>query len=302
MISVKTIAIAYARSLWRRRWYGVAVAWLVCSAGWAFVMHLPNEFQGKTRIYVDTDSMLLPLMRGIAADSNILSQVDLMQRTLLSTPNLQKVSHEADLDLQARTPAETEQILTDLRRGVSVSSDGHNLFSLAYTGASRDVALKVVRSLLQVFTESNLGNSRQDMQSARSFIDEQISDYARQLDEAGQHLAEFKTKNAGFLPGEDNYFAKLDAAKQQLEKTQGELSEAREKRTAIIKQLAAIPQSVDTFNVGPPLGTFAGASVGTFGASDLGNAAAAADARVADLQKKLDALLENYTDQHPDVI
>src|SRR5579872_4239644 len=137
MISVKTIAIAYARSLWRRRWYGVAVACLVCSAGWAFVMHLPNEFQGKTRIYVDTDSMLLPLMRGLAVDSNILSQVDLMQRTLLSTPNLQKVSHAADLDIGTRSAADSEALISSLRSRIAVTGEGRNLFSLSYTGPDR---------------------------------------------------------------------------------------------------------------------------------------------------------------------
>ena len=175
MISVKTIAVAYARSLWRRRWYGVAVAWLVCLAGWAFVMHLPSVYQGRTRIYVDTDSILLPLMRGIATGSDVVSQVDLMQRTLLSTPNLQKVSHAADLDVRTTAPVESEQIIADLRRSISVSSEGRNLFSLSYTGPSRQVAFKVVQSLLQIFTESQLGNSRQDMQTARTMYREKAS-------------------------------------------------------------------------------------------------------------------------------
>ena len=303
MINVKTLVVAYARSLWRRRWYGVAVAWLVCLAGWAFVMQLPNVYQGRTRIYVDTDTILLPLLRGIAAGSDVVSQVDLMQRTLLSTPNLQKVSHAADLDLKATTPAQSEQIVADLRRSISVSSEGRNLFSLSYTGASREVAFKVVQSLLQIFTESQMGNSRTDMQSARTFIDDQIRDYERQLEQAEQRVAEFKTKNAGFLPGESNYFARLDAAKQQLDKTQAELNEARQRRDAMAKQLAAIPQTVDTYNVGPPLGgAYPGASGRASGGSDLVAAAEAANARVMELQKRLDALQDNYTDQHPDVI
>ncbi len=95
----KTMVMAHARALWRRRWYAVLVAWLFCLVGWAYVATLPNIFQAKTRIYVDTDSMLRPLMRGIAVDPNVLSVVDVMQRTLLSRPNLQKVIHMADLDL-----------------------------------------------------------------------------------------------------------------------------------------------------------------------------------------------------------
>src|SRR5579863_7158778 len=111
MISVKTLIVAHARALWRRRWYAVLVAWLVCLAGWSFVMRLPSEYEAKARVFVDTDSMLRPLLSGIAIDSNLLSQVDLMQRTLLSTPNLQKVSHAADLDLGAQTPSESQGVV-----------------------------------------------------------------------------------------------------------------------------------------------------------------------------------------------
>src|SRR5579859_5015697 len=157
MTSVKAMALTYARALWRRRWYGVAVSWLVCLAGWAFVMQIPNQYEAKARIYVDTDSVLRPLMRGIAVDTNILSQVDLMQRTLLSAPNLQKVSHSADLDLAARTPAESEGIVNSLRQRIAVLGEGRNLFTLTYTGPNRETAAKVVQSLLTVFVESNLG-------------------------------------------------------------------------------------------------------------------------------------------------
>jgi polysaccharide chain length determinant protein (PEP-CTERM system associated) len=303
MISVKITALVYARALWRRRWYGVAVAWLICLAGWVFVMQLPNVYEAKARIYVDTDSMLRPLMRGIAIDSNILSQVDLMQRTLLSTPNLQKVSHAADLDLAARTPSESEDIVTGLRQRIAVSPDGRNLFSLSYTGPNREAATKVVQSLLTVFVESNLGSSRQDMVSARAFIDTQLNNYAQQLDQAEHRVAEFKGKYAGYIPGEDNYSAKRDAAKLQLEKTQAELAETLQKREALAKQLGSIPQTIESYSAGPELGP---GRVSASAPGEVYSAAAAelatANARVADLQKKLDTALENYTEQHPDVI
>jgi len=305
MISVRVTALTYARALWRRRWYAVAVSWLVCLVGWAFVMQLPSQYEAKARIYVDADSILRPLMRGIAVDSNILSQVDLMQRTLLSTPNLQKVSHTADLDLAARAPAESEEVVNSLRQRITVSGEGRNLFSLAYTGPSREIATKVVQSLLTVFVESNLGSSRQDIVSARSFIDAQLQSYSRQLDQAEQRVAEFKAKNIGYLPGDDNYSAKLDAARLQLGKTQADLAEELQKKESLTKQLGAIPQTIDSYSAGPELGP--GLSTATERTPSEAESTAAsefatANARVAELQKQLNAELENYTEQHPDVI
>ena len=298
MIGVKTIALGHARSLWRRRWYAAGVAWVFCLAGWAYVLTLPDQYQATTRIYVDADSMLRPLMRGIAVDSNILTQVDLIQRTLLSRPNLQRVSHMADLDLAAKGPSDTEEVLNDLRRRTNVTGEGRNLFTIAYQGPSRDVATKVVQSLLTVFVESNLGNSRQDIDSAKTFIDDQLRQYTQLLDDADKKVAEFKAKNIGYLPGENNYGTKLELAKEDLAKTQAELDDNRQQRAVLAKQLESVPRMVESVNsgsAGPPLG----------GGPDIGassTSSADPNQRVADLEQKLRGLLENDTEQHPDVI
>ena len=297
MIGVKTIAFGHARSLWRRRWYAAGVAWVFCLVGWTYVLTLPDTYQATTRIYVDTESMLRPLMRGIAVDSNILTQVDLIQRTLLSRPNLQRVSHMADLDLAARTPAETEEVMNDLRRRTTVQGEGRNLFTITYQGPSRDSATRVVQSLLTVFVESNLGNSRQDIDSAKSFIDDQLRNYTQQLDDQDKKIADFKAQNLGYLPGDNNYGTKLELAKEDLAKTQAELDDDRQQRTVLAKQLEAVPRMVESVNAGPGAGPPLG------GGPDL-NSSGGPDpaARIAELQQKLRVLLETDTEQHPDVV
>ncbi len=298
MANVRTIITAYARPMWRYRWYALGIAWALCVLGWGYVLYLPNIYESKARIYVDTDSMLRPLMRGIAVDSNILSQVDLMQRTLLSRPNLQKVSHMADLDLAARTPIEVEEVVNDLRRRIVVTGEGRNLFSLSYTGPNRETGAKVVQSLLTVFVESNLGNSRKDMLSARNFIDEQLREYAQQLDAAEKRIADFKAKNIGFLPGENNYGTRLDLAKEELAKTRAELEDTTRRRDELARQLASVPKMVDSvsssddFGAGPPLGDAGG----------VGGTGPDPNARVAELEQKIKTLLENYTEEYPDVV
>jgi polysaccharide chain length determinant protein (PEP-CTERM system associated) len=300
VIGVKTIALGHARSLWRRRWHAAGVAWVFCLAGWAYVLTLPNSYEATTRIYIDTESMLRPLMRGIAVDSNILTQVDLIQRTLLSRPNLQRVSHMADLDLAAHSPTEIEEVINDLRRRTVVTGEGRNLFTISYTGPSRETATRVVQSLLTVFVESNLGNSRQDIDSAKSFIDDQLRSYTQALDEQDKKLADFKAKNIGYLPGDSNYGSRLDQAREDLAKTQAELDDNRNQREVLAKQLATVPRLVESvnapgeFGAGPPIGgAVAGGGIG------VGDDAAS---RVADLERKLRTLLENDTEQHPDVI
>lgn len=286
----------YARALWRRRWYAMAVAWLFCLVGWSFVAYMPNIYEAKTRIYVDTSSVLLPLLQGIAIDSNLMNDVDLMTRTLFSRPNLEKVAHAADLDLNAHTPDALNGIIDQLQRNTIITEEGRNLFTIAYRDPDRGEATKVVQSFLNVFVDSNIGNSRQDMNTARTFIDQQLADYGRELDAAEKRIADFKGKNAGYLPGENNYATKLESAREDLTKTQADIQDTLQQREALQQQLASVPQTVETVSSGP----------GAFGAGPAvgggGSFAVDPNLRVMQLEQHLDDLRQTYTDQYPDVV
>lgn len=106
--------LAILRSIWRRRWYIVAISWTLCLVGWGVVMILPDRYESKTRIYVDTQTMLAPLLRGIAVASNLDQQVAFMQRTLLSRPNMSQVVRMADLDLSVTNERDMEALLDGL--------------------------------------------------------------------------------------------------------------------------------------------------------------------------------------------
>jgi polysaccharide chain length determinant protein (PEP-CTERM system associated) len=298
MTPLKAMIWDYAAAMWRRRWFAAGVAWLVCVGGWAYVAMMPNTYQAKTRIYVDADGMLRPLLRGIAVDTNVLNEVDIMTRTLLSRPNLQKVARTADLDLGARSVAEQEQIITDLQRKLKISSQARSLFELSYEGTQPQQAKKVIQTLLDIFVESNLGNARKDMVAAQSFINEQIREYEKQLEQAERRLAEFKAQNLGFLPGDSNYSARLESARNEAAKTQGELGEARKSRDELAKQLADVPKMIETVNVGS-LGPDLGPPIGGGGGIGIGGEAVL---NVAELEHKIKTLRLRYTDRHPDVI
>lgn len=272
-------------------------AWMFCLIGWATVVMLPNIYEAKTRIYVDTTSLVRPLMRGIAVDTNVNDIVDEMQRTLLSHPNLVKVVHMADLDIGNK--ADIETLVLDLQKRVSFTSQGPNLFTITYQGSDRNAAIRVVRSLLNVFVDNNLGNSRQDMQVARDFVDQQLAAYAKQLDESDKRMADFRAKNTGFLPGDENYTTKFNLAKQQLQSAQADLDDAVQQRDELKTQVASLPaylEGVGDSTAGPPLG----ASIGS--ASFPSRVGPDPAARVAELEQKLDELLEVDTPQNPDVV
>jgi polysaccharide chain length determinant protein (PEP-CTERM system associated) len=288
----------YLEAAWRYRWYGLAVSWFICVAGWGVVATMPDAFSSSARIYVDTDSMLRPLMRGIAAEPNLLSEVEIMQKTLLSRPNLEKVARATNLDRNVRTPAELNEITTMLSREIRITTQGRNLFLLTADHETPRTAKAIVDALLNIFVESNLGASRKDIASAMRFIDEQVRDYERQLDQAERKVAEFRENNVGFLPGENNYFNRLELARTEHSRTQAEIYERTRRRDEYRRQLSETPQFLEVASVesgeGPPIG---GPEVEQSGPGTL-----AIENKITELDRILDNLLSRFTARHPDVL
>ena len=121
MDSVRVLLSQYLRAAWRRRWMGVIVAWLICGIGWVAVYTIPNQFESGARLFVDADAVLTPLLRGIAADSAPTTQLEILQRTLLSRPNLEKLISKTDLDLTLNSPSDRERLLSRLASEIKVT-------------------------------------------------------------------------------------------------------------------------------------------------------------------------------------
>ncbi len=282
--------LSYLVAIWRRRWYGLGVAWLISLAGWGYVATLPDQYESSARVYVDTDSLLGPLMKGLAVEGNIYRQIDIIQRTLLSRPNLEKVARMTDLDLTVDTPTQMEALLGGLEKGIRIRSQGRNLFKVTYEHSDPNMAKRVVQSLLTIFVESNLGASRKDLTSARRFIDDQIRSYERQLEEAENRRAAFKRENMGFLPGEGGYYARMQATQARLEADRAALAEAVSRRDALTKQLASIPQFLETSDFTPEMD------------GGPGGPETNLQLRIIELEQTIDNLLLRYTPRHPDVV
>ena len=126
--------LGYVRGAWRFRWYMHFVAWPLCIGGWIVVHELPDQYEASARVYVDTQSVLRPLLRGLAVEGNVSQEVQLMTRTLLSRPNLEKIARMTDMDLTATTPEAMEEMLDRLKHTITLSGSGReNLYSLKYT-------------------------------------------------------------------------------------------------------------------------------------------------------------------------
>jgi polysaccharide chain length determinant protein (PEP-CTERM system associated) len=288
MDELLTQLTTHLRGIWRRRWVAVGTAWLVGLIAAAVILRMPDIYESTARVHVDTQSVLRPLLSGLAVQPNLDQQVAMVSRTLISRPNVERLIRMTDMDLGINTTGEKENLVEALQRTLKITGSGRdNLYSIVYRDASAEQAKRVVQSLLSIFVESSLGNSRKDTDTARRFIEEQIKMYEKRLEEAEGRLKNFRLKHLSTV-GADNrdYFARMATLGETLANAKLELRAAEQSRDALKRELAGedpvfLPESQPSKPGANP--------------SEL-------DSRIEAQKKGLDELLRRYTDQHPDII
>ena len=278
-----------ARGMWKHRWRGLIAAWLVAVVGAIGVMAVPDKYEASARIYVDTQSILKPLMSGLAVQPNVEQQVMMLSRTLITRPNVEKLIRMADLDLGNSSKAEQDALIDEVTKTLQIKNVGRdNIYTLTFRDPNPEKAKKVVQSLVSIFVESSMGSSRQDSDTAKKFIEEQIKTYVTKLEEAEARLKEFKLRNIDLQTTEGRDMAgQLGAISEQLRQARLELREAENARDAAKKQLDA-ERAANAKN----LMSDTSASIST----------PEIDSRIDAQKRNLDTLLQRFTEQHPDVV
>lgn len=280
--------VDYLKGIWIKRRYIIISTWFICPVGWYFVAAMPDVYQSQARVYVDTQSLLRPLLRGLTVETDPNTQIRLMVKTLLSRPNLERISRMTDLDVQATTPEQYESIIKSLKDNIKISSGGReNIYTLSIENKNPQMAKNIVQSALTVFIENTLGETRSDSDSAQKFLDTQLKEYENRLGAAEGRLTDFKQKYSGILPGQSGgFYSNLKTEKTRLQEAELQLEEVETRLTSAKAQLLGEE---------PVFGLF------STKVQSNSSVTTSFDGRITQLEAQLDELQLRYTDNHPDV-
>ena len=275
--------------VWRKRWWAITIAWIVCLIGWAFVATVPNSYRSSARILVDTSSLLQSEM-GLGGALG--RELNIVRQTLTSRLNLEKVLRRTELDLGLEDEAEIDLAIDTLAENIQVSSESGNLFTIAYVSTNpalsdaenANVARSVVENLLQIFMEENVTADRDDINEAIRFFEDQLADRERELEAAERRRAEFEEKYLGRLRGQESFSGGLRAARNEFDQVELELAQARRSLGILQGQIGSTPSSLGSS--GSPMVT-----------------TSAARARANAMEQQISELYATgRLDSHPDVI
>jgi len=279
--------LTYLRSMWRYRWYAMALIWIIVSIGWYMIYKLPDVYQVNASVHVNTESVLRPLLRGLAIEPDVVQRLRLLSRTLKARPNMEKLAQMSELEINKDSSSNITISIDDLIKNIELTSSrtAENIYTISYSNRNPRLATVVVENLISIIKENTLNRMDDSADNARNFLNQQLINYEKKLHEAEERLEEYKRNNAALMPAlGQGYYANLQTIRESLANAELELNEAVNRRDELKRQIigeepvfgfaSSYPQQALSHPVDPQL---------------------------QELQKQLDELLLQYTELHPKV-
>ena len=295
----KMKALSYLSGIYVYRWYGLAVAWVFCLIGWSAIAVVPDQYKADAKVYIDTQSIMDPLLKGLTVSLDPQQEIAVMLKTLITRPTVEQVIRLTEPNANSLSAPELEQEVQRLQSNISITQlETKNYYEISYEDKDGATATGVAQALLSILENNKIGNTRLNMDDARSFINKQIADYENRLREADKRREDFKTANLDIL-GKANAGNRIDVADGIHDQTLKEYNSAVARRDSVSAQLENTPKTVAADSrifLGP---TITGPVVtGATGAPPAGNV----QQRLQQAETLLDELRSRYTENHPDVV
>ena len=287
------------RGAWRYRWLAFGIASVFALLGWLLVFMLPDRYEARASVLIDTRTALKPALEGLATQQDVGVELSYVRESLLTEARLLGIAQLVGLVKEEETnPARSDRAVAGLRKHIVLTvrsaedqgPSGGTTYGIVYQDKNRVRALNVVSVLLQTLVDETLGGKKQGSERAQVFLESQVKDYEKRLRAAEDKLADFKSRHFGLMPSErGGYFEQLQKETVATAEARTKLLVAENRRAALAKQLHGDAAVSATAAVAG-----AGGAAGTVGVDTV--------SRIAQTRAHLDELLLKYTDKHPDVI
>lgn len=274
------------RYAWRFRWYAALIAWAICLVGWVLVYSLPNVYNAKASIRLDTTSVITPLIKDLTVSPSPEWKVNLLIHTVLSKPNLRKIARRTGMAVQATTPAAEQALITRLGHQIDIDNQRSriNLYSISYSNNDPTRARDVVQEVINVMTSMALGDGVKESKQAIEFLSRKVADYRAKLYETEKKLTEFKKVHPTLVTRRGGYIARLQTIRAVLAQTQTKLK-------TLVNTRKSLQDRLDTL---------AGNSVAV--PVSQSSKVQSLDGQIRRYENELSQLLTQYTPQYPDVV
>jgi len=262
---------------------------------------LPNLYTSETVIMVDPQKVPDAYVKSTVT-GDVRNRLGTLAQQILSASRLQKVIETLNLYPGERKKLAREDVIKMMRKDISgpklVSEFGGSqdllAFRLGFVGKDARLVAQVANELASLFIEENLKAREQQATGTTEFLENQLQETRKTLEEQEAKLRDFRLKHIGEMPEQQDANLQILGQLQSQLQLEGEaLSRAEQQKSYIQTTMAqggAAPV-VDFDN-----------NTSQVPSAKTGEVSTAKVSAAANSKAKLAALLaRGYTDKHPEV-
>jgi succinoglycan biosynthesis transport protein ExoP len=273
------------RAIWKRRkWLGLIVFLLPCTAAVVTVVALPDLYESTALVLVDRQQVPETFVQPTVT-SELEVRLRTMSQEILSRTRLEALITRLGLYPDLNDAPSKEEAVERMRRDIHVElqeadptrpRSNITAFTLSYRGTDPQTVARVTNTLASFYIEENLKARERQATGTSEFLRVQLQDTKKRLDEQEARMGDLQRRYLGELPQQlQSNLAGLEALNQQLRMNSDTQIRLAQRRDQLAAQLAAArAESGDETD----------------------------EMRLARLKKELATLRIKYTDRWPDII
>jgi succinoglycan biosynthesis transport protein ExoP len=312
--------LSIVRMVWKRKLM-IPLVWITCSAlAGGIVWMLPPVYTAEALILVDSQKIPDKYVASTVS-TDLQDRLATISQQILSSTRLKKIIDDFDLYREEKKTHVQEEILEMMRKDVTIklekgwASNKPGAFRVGYQGKEPTIVAQVANRMANFFIEENLKTREVQAEGTSEFIDTQLQEAKRRLDELEAAVSKYKLQHNGGLPEqEQSIAANLGRMQTQLQSCRDAMGRAENTRL-MLENTLTVTESTAAALAGALAPKPASAQQATVPAAMVpaapGTAAPAAEGgaetpqrdsnSIEALEKQLDLYRGRYSDDHPDI-
>ena len=297
------LPLSILRTIWKRKLPIVALFAALSAASTIVVLKLPGIYKSEALVLIDSQKIPEKFVSSTVS-TGVADRLAAISQEIMSTTRLLKIIHDLDLYKDEQKTKTQEQIVEQMRDDISVEVQKDNwatgkpvAFKVAYKGKNPTLVAEVANRLANLYIEENLQTRELEASGTSTFIDNQLAEAKRQLDEQEAKMAKFKQEHNGSLPEQEtSLLSTVGSLRVQLQGIQDSINRAQQNKLMLEAALSTEQSSESNLEQAVQVRTW-----GT-GAPIAADSGTSGDHTLQTLQQQLEKLESRYTPDHPDVM
>lgn len=277
-----------ALEVWsQRKWLAVLVFSGAFTVVVSIVTFLPNIYRSTATVLVEHQQIPEEFVRSTVTGA-LENRLQTITQEILSRSRLEDLINRFGLYTDLKEQVPLEEVVKRMRQDIELEFKGVQEnrpdrttigFAISYKGSDPQTAVLVTNTLASFYIEENSKVRERQAAGTAQFLQVQLEEMKKRLDEQEHRVSEFKMRYMGELPQQQEAnLATLERLNTQLRLNSDNQTRASKRQAALAEQLTEVDSS------GPAGGPDATAT------------------RIAKLKQELTELRTRFSDKYPDII